>query len=160
MAGWLGKLFGAGAGELVEKVGGVVERFSEGHLGKKELLLEVEKLAQAQFAETEATVRAELGAKERVLVAELAQGDNFTKRARPSIVYAGLAFILGDLVARYVAHFSGQPIPATMIPDQFWWSWGGITATWAVGRSFEKVGAGNAVSRAVTGMPKLGKLLE
>ena len=37
------------------------------------------------------------------------------------------------------------------LPAEFWWAWGGIVGTWAIGRSFEKAGANNRLVRAITG---------
>ena len=150
--GLLSKLFKGSAGELVEKVGGVVERVSAGHLGKKELALEVEKLIAARDESLESTLRTELAAKERVLVAELQQGDNFTKRARPAVVYTGLAYIgINYVVSPLVAAIGGYEMATMELPTQFWAAWGGIVATWCIGRSFEKAGVKNKVVQGITG---------
>ena len=37
------------------------------------------------------------------------------------------------------------------LPEEFWVAWGGIVATWAIGRSFEKTQSSNHFSRFVTG---------
>jgi len=134
---WLKKIFTGGVGEAVEKIGGVVERVSSGHLGKKELKLELEKILHEQSMAQLDMVTAEIGAKERVMVAELQQGDAFTKRARPSIVYAGLFGAFVDAI-EYI-DFS--------FPTDFWYVWGSVCGVYAIGRSVEKVKKNGTVGK-------------
>lgn len=139
--GWLNKVFGGGVAEAAEKIGGVVERVSAGHLGKKELQLELEKILHERDMANIEQATAIIGAKERVMVAELKQDDAFTKRARPSIVYVGLIAAVIDAIG--TIDFS--------MPADFWYVWGGVCGVYAIGRSAEKRGNGNAVTRAITG---------
>ena len=109
-----------------------------------------------------------------VTVAELKQGDKFTKRARPSVVYGGLLFVLINyilfpLIARISLIICGwgaeseaavaqctayiDTSPLADLPAEFWYAWGGITGTWSVGRSAERIGINNKVTRAITGSP-------
>ena len=90
---FISKILGGGAKELFGGVDKLIGRFKASPEEKQAFKLEFEKLVQQRDSEIEDTIRAELGAKERVLVAELQQGDNYTKRARPTVVYAGLGFI-------------------------------------------------------------------
>ncbi len=83
--GWLGRIFGGGLGSLLGQVGGLIDRFKLPPGEKQKFMLEMETLVQKRDSEIEETIRAELGAKERVLGAELQQGDNYTKRARPTV---------------------------------------------------------------------------
>jgi hypothetical protein len=98
-------------------------------------------------------------AKSRIIVAELSQGDNYTKRARPTVVYGGLLmiainYVLFPFLARLAAAsylFSGAAgqVPQSLInllspldlPGEFWAAWGGVVGTWVLGRSLEKRGA-------------------
>jgi hypothetical protein len=93
-------------------------------------------------------------AKNEVIKAELEQNDLFTRRARPMVVYAGLVFIFLNYVlfpAIALLH-SGKTIKPLALPEDFWWAWGGIVATWSIGRSFEKTaGASSRVTRMITG---------
>ncbi len=68
-------------------------------------------------------------------------GDNFTRRARPSVVYFGLIMIALDLFLRV---WKGMEV-STLLPQEFWIAWGGIVSTWVVGRSAEKRGVRNKV---------------
>ena len=58
--------------------------------------MQIESLLQKRDSEIEATIRQELQAKERILVAELTQGSTFTKAARPTVVYYGLFAIFSN----------------------------------------------------------------
>lgn len=155
---WFSNLFSGSAGSLVESVGKVADRFIRTDEEKDQFTLEVERLLQQRDSEIEQTIRAELQAKERVLVAELSQGDRYTKRARPTVVYAGLAFIgfnyvAFPLIAR-IANAFGLAMdlsPLADLPTEFWVAWGGICSSWVIGRSMEKRGVRNPVTQAITG---------
>ena len=80
-------------------------------------------------------------AQKEIIVAEMQQQDVWTKRARPSIVYAGLLFIFLVHVAFPMITFWGTlKVPELILPEAFWWSWTGVCGAWVVGRSFEKNG--------------------
>ncbi len=153
---WLGKIFGGAAGETVSKVMNSVAKFGEGHLGKKELKLELEKLISADNNRIHDEITAELGAKERVLIAELSQGDKFTKRARPMVVYTGLAvLVLNHVILPWSNHFlTTNDIPAINIPMEFWIGWSGIVATWSIGRDTVRNGIKNKFTQFATGDKK------
>ena len=162
MAGFLKKLIGSGIGGLAENIAGIVDRFKLTPDEKAAFEIELERLAQQAASELEQTMRAELGAKERILVAELNQGDNYTKRARPTVVYGGLAFIgfnysIAPLLNALPA-INGA-IPELTLPAEFWYAWGGIVSTWSIGRTMERRGAKNNLVSLVTGSKKEPSLL-
>ena len=112
----------------------------------------MEVLLQKRDAEIEETIRTELQAKERVLVAELTQGDSYTKRARPTVVYAGLTFILINYcIIPAIQSLAGVLVKPFDLPTEFWVGWSGIVATWTIGRSAEKRGARNRLTSIITG---------
>lgn len=149
---WFTTLFSGGATQVIEKVGDVIDEFHLSSEEKQNFKLQLKQVVAARESEIEQTIRKNLEAKERILVAELAQGDVYTKRARPTVVYFGLVMIaLNYFVVPTISMLAGRPPTPFDLPVEFWAAWGGIVATWAVGRSFEKVGAGNKVTRAVTG---------
>jgi hypothetical protein len=94
-------------------------------------------------------------AQKDVMVAEMQQGDLFTKRARPTIVYAGLAFIfLVHVFLPLASFFKGVPItdfPSLTLPEEFWWTWGGVCGVWIMGRTMERKGLTNTVISSITG---------
>lgn len=158
---FLSKIFSTGVGSVVQQVGNVVDKFHLSGEEKQRFLLEMEALLQKRDSEIEATLRAELQAKERILVAELTQGDNYTKRARPTVVYAGLGFIFFNYCfVPVVAKIFSVDFPPIDLPTGFWAGWSGIVATWTVGRSFEKRGANDALTRTITGSGKISLLDE
>lgn len=146
---WIGKILGG------NPIGAVVGQVIDGIAGSSEekarARVEIERLVAQRDADIEATLRTELEAKERVLTAELTQGDLYTKRARPTVVYGGLV-----MIAYNYCLAPALSVPRVELPMEFWAGWSGIVATWSIGRSMEKSGTSNKVTRAVTG----SKLLE
>ncbi len=153
---WFTKIFSGSVGNLVEQVGGVVDKFHLSGEEKQKFMLEMEALLQKRDSEIEETIRAELQAKERVLVAELSQGDNYTKRARPTVVYAGLIFICFNYcIVPALSKFFCAPVEPFVLPTAFWAGWSGIVGTWSIGRSVEKRGIQTRFTRAITGSSRL-----
>jgi hypothetical protein len=149
---WLSKIFGVGFGQVLGGVDKLIGRFKASPEEKQAFMVEFEKLLQQRDSEVEETIRTELGAKERVLIAELQQGDTYTKRARPSVVYVGLFFIfINYCLVPIVQSFSGIPISAFELPTEFWVAWGGIVSTWVIGRSAEKRGSRGGTVSTITG---------
>ena len=149
---WITNLLGGSVGTLVGQVGGIVDQFHLSGEEKQRFKLELEALLQKRDSEIEETIRTELQAKERVLVAELTQGDNYTKRARPTVVYAGEGFIfLNYCIVPAIQSLAGVIVEPFELPTQFWAGWSGIVATWFIGRSAEKRGARNHLTRIITG---------
>ncbi len=139
-------------GGIIKALSGVADKFIRTPEEKDAFELEASKLIQARDSEIEQTLRAEMQSKERVLVAELTQGDSYTKRARPTVVYAGLVIVfLNHIVLPWVAHFIGNVVPEIEIPAMFWTAWGGICATWVIGRTLEKRGSENKLVSLITG---------
>jgi hypothetical protein len=103
-------------------------------------------------------------AKSNIMVAEMQQSDLYTKRARPTLVYAGLLmifinYVLFPFVARMVGAFSdtmtvevAKTLTAPLaLPTEFWAAWGGVCSVWVLGRSVEK--------RGVSATSNLGKVV-
>ena len=87
-----------------------------------------------------------------VIVSEMSQGDTFTKRARPTIVYAGLFFIfLVHVVLPFLAFALKRDMPSLVLPEDFWWAWGGVCSIWVIGRSAEKKGGSGNILGMITG---------
>lgn len=146
---FIGDLFGGG---IIKQVGNIIDNLHTSDDEKLTAKLAVETLLQKRESEIEQTIRAELQAKERILVAELTQGDGYTKRARPTIIYAGLAFIgVNYVIFPIIAAYSKQFLPELTLPTEFWWAWGGVTGTYAIGRSMERRGQANWFTKITTG---------
>ena len=95
-------------------------------------------------------------ARERVMVAELNQSDNYTKRARPTTVYFGLIMIAFNYCIVPLVTLLSDSVQLTTLelPTEFWIAWGGVVATWSIGRTAERVGMNNKITRVVTGTKK------
>ena len=120
-------------------------------------LMQMEQLTQLREKEIEETIRKELDVKQNILLAELDQDDKFTKRARPTVVYVGLAFIFLELLGlrHIILHHVG--VDASMIENSdnifkmFLGVWGSVIGVYSIGRSVEKRGTRNAWASFVTG---------
>lgn len=139
-------------GKLMGGVKSVVSRVITTETERGQVEIELQKILQDGAAEIEASVRQEMASRERVIVAEMQSGDNYTRRARPTVVYAGLAAMaVNHIVLPWIAYYSGNPPPSIEIPGIFWTAWGGVVATWSVGRTMEKRGATNKAVGLITG---------
>jgi len=86
------------------------------------------------------TMQVELETRTRTIEAEMSQGDNYTKRARPTLVYSGLAMFFLEFIVRAVLVIRGLEMPeGTIVPAPFINGWTIAVSVWMVGRSFEKV---------------------
>lgn len=158
---WLTDLFTGGVSSVVDSIGDIADKFIQTDDEKTAFKLQVQTLLQKSESDKEQTLRQTLESKERVLVAELSQGDGYTKRARPTVVYVGLLFIgINYVLFPVVAAFLSKPMPVLVLPSDFWMAWGGICATWSIGRTLEKRGVQNPVTRAVTGNKSTSKILD
>jgi hypothetical protein len=150
--GLISKILSSATGGLIKDIGGVVDKFVTTKEEKMAAQLELETLLQKRDSEVEQTIRSELKAKESIIVAELQQGDNYTKRARPTVVYVGLGAILFNYcLVPLIQTLASVEVTPFNLPTEFWAAWGGIVATWSVGRSAEKRGSRNKVTDFITG---------
>ncbi len=79
-------------------------------------------------------------AKEKVMIAELNQSDNYTKRARPTILYGGMFIMfINNAILPWLAFFKGMKLPTINLPSEFWIAWGGVASVYAFGRTKEKL---------------------
>ncbi|MGK7395022.1 MAG: 3TM-type holin [Candidatus Cyclobacteriaceae bacterium M3_2C_046] len=130
---------------------------------QRNFIMEMERLTQEREAEIEATIRAELDSQKEILIAELNQGDNYTKRARPTVVYAGLVFILLEILGLRIMILDAIGVSQAMVQSSneifqfFLVSWAGVVGVYSVGRSIEKRGTRNAWTSTITGSGNLRK---
>ena len=144
-----------GLGSVADLAKSVVDRFFPPAATPQEKLaaqLQIEQQLQARES-------AVLDTQKAVMTAEMAQGDSYTKRARPSIVYfgllaIGLVHVILPIVAWLVLIKTGKPLsdmPTIALPEQFWLTWGGVCSVWIIGRSAERRGVANKLTTAITG---------
>lgn len=145
----------AGIGSIADFAKSLVDRFLPQAATEQERLaaqLQIEQQLQARES-------AVLDTQKAVMTAEMAQGDNYTKRARPSIVYfglvsIGLVHVLFPILAWLMLLATGHALadmPKIQLPAEFWFTWGGVCSVWIVGRSVERSGATNKIVSAITG---------
>lgn len=144
---FLGKLFSSSAGGFVESVGSTVHKFITTDKEREEFKIQLEALLQKRDAELEETLRTELKAKERIMVAEMQSGDRYTMRARPTIVYFGLLAIMFNFCfIPLVKLIAGSPdFEPFSLPEEFWWAWGSVVSAYSIGVSVERTGFRNRV---------------
>ena len=157
---WISRTLGLTGEGFIAGVSKLVRNFKLPPEEETKFLVSMEKLLQRRDSEVEQTIRAELQAKERLLVAELQQDDNFTKRARPTVVYFGLLVIAYNYCVIPTIQLS-KAIPLTpfVLPTEFWVAWGGIVTSWVLGRSAEKRGSSHKAVSLLTGNSKLKSTL-
>lgn len=70
--------------------------------------------------------------------AEETSDDNFTKRARPAVVWMGNALIAWNygLVPVFLLKWHATPVA---LPDAFWWTWGTVVTGYVFSRGAEKI---------------------
>jgi len=144
-----------GLGSVADLAGGIVKRcFPPKMTGAEKAEAQIK--IQAMIDERENTL---IESQKSIIMSEMQQSDRFTKRARPSIVYFGLAAIglvhvILPMTAWIVLITTGQPMsdmPTIALPGEFWATWGGVCSIWVIGRSAEKKGAGNKLVNMITG---------
>lgn len=143
-----------GLGQLVKDIVGTFKLTPE---QKNELDKIIESNAHAiQMKEYELQVKAMeaesavVNAQKDIIVAEMQQTDWFTKRARPSIVYAGLIFIfLVHVILPYISFFTKSTVPSIEMPTDFWYVWGAVCSVWFVGRTMERTNPKSKLSKVI-----------
>lgn len=159
MSNFLRKIAASGIGGFAQSIANIVDQFTMDKEEKAQFTLALEDLEQRATSELEQTMREELGAKERIMVAELQQGDKYTKRARPTLIYAGMAVIawnyciipvVGWAILQYSTGYV-EPLPPLPLPEPFWLAWGGAVGVWSLGRSMERRGASSNLISTITG---------
>ena len=149
---FLGNLLGGGAKGIIEGIGGVVDKFVTTGEEKHEMKLQLEAVVTQRMQMLADQANTEMEAKSKILQAELHQGDGYTKRARPTVVYMGLAFIgFNYCLIPLVQQFAGITVAPFELPQEFWYGWSGIVATWSVGRSLERRGVKSKAVATITG---------
>ncbi|NOX34131.1 MAG: hypothetical protein GXP56_10420 [Deltaproteobacteria bacterium] len=140
-----------GLGSIADFAGGLLDRFFPKKMTEAEKKELQSKLATA--IEERDVQRDSL--KTEIMKAELSQGDNYTKRARPTVVYMGLLFIfLVHVIFPMIAFFKNAAMPTLSLPPEFWYTWGGVCSVWMIGRTMERTGAASNIIQAITGSKK------
>lgn len=149
------KLFSAGVGSILSSIRGILDDNITSKEEKEAIELKIQRLLIEREKEVEETYRKELDSRADIIKAEMAQGDSFTKRARPTVIYMGLLFIFCvHVAAPLFSFYSSQQVPELSLPDQFWNTYATIVSVYAAGRSLEKSEMSSKVGRMITGNKK------
>jgi len=141
-------------GNLLSGIKDIIGTFVTDPTKKLEMEQAARELAYKQAQLVEESVQKEIEAKQAIMVAELNQEDKYTKRARPTIVYVGLAGMLVNYVALpWLAYFTKgrAELPPIAIPDYFWGIWGGVCSLYVIGRTAEKTGVSLPFMKPIPG---------
>ena len=137
-----------GIGSVADFAGDMIKRFFPPKMTAAEKAAAQVKL-QAMIQEREASL---IDAQKSIIVSEMQQADGYTKRARPTLVYAGLVFIfMVHVLFPIAAFFTSKPMPTLTLPSEFWWAWSGVCGIWVVGRTAEKRGVAGKLVNMITG---------
>lgn len=151
----ISKLLSGGVTDIVNSIGDIIDKFTLSKEEKLDFKLEVQSRLMQMDKELEETYQAELESRQEIIKAEMAQSDTYTKRARPTIIYGGLIFILIiHVVLPAVAYLAGttpDKMPTLTLPTEFWWAWGTVVSIYGAGRSAEKLGIINKMTNLATG---------
>lgn len=156
MSGFLSKIFGDGAKGLIDGVRAAADTFIQTKDEKAAFELAVENVVTERLTQIENSARTETAATMEIIKAEMAQGDNYTKRARPTVVYFGLLIIGWNYAIRPFFSITGAdgievPMLPVALPDEFWFAWGSVVSIWSMGRTAERIGVKSKVTEVVTG---------
>ncbi len=156
--GLIGSVIGTVISKTLGQVRGVFDDLHHSGEEKDEAMLKVEAILTERLTEAEVTLRTEIEAKSAIMVAEMNQDDNYTKRARPTVVYSGLVLIFLDFIVRVLAYFfmPDLPTPSAFVEVSFLATWGGVVGVYNIGRSAEKRGINNKAVSAITGAARSG----
>ena len=151
---FLKELMSGASQGLLTGVKDIVQEFHLSPIDQKELEIKLQQVAADYETKVLAAATADNEAKKEIIIAELSQADLYTKRARPSVIYYGLAIIFFNYSFVPLCKMFLTDLPDLTpfeLPDMFWMAWGGIAGTWVVGRSAEKLGYKNKLLTKITG---------
>jgi hypothetical protein len=132
----------------LKEVGNIVDKFHVSYEEKAQIKIALAEAANRQEELTQRGIESRFQAVTRIIQAEMAQGDTYTKRARPTVVYAGLILF----AVQVVSQFWGVEI---QVPPDFTYAWAGVVGVWMIGRSYEKAQGAGTVSGLITGTKPL-----
>jgi len=132
--------------DLIGQARGIIDELRVDDVEKMEATAKLEKVIQGQRHDIEETIRLGVSTRADIIKSEMAQGDKFTKRARPAVVYWGMLLITVREVVVWV-----KDVPPPPLPAEFWWAWTGVVSVWFVARTADKRGAVSEKLQSVVG---------
>lgn len=140
---WLSQIAGFDIAGITKSVGDAIDEIhtsDEELINAKGAIERVKTEAKLKTAEIlESSIVQQLKSREGIIRAEMAQGDRYTKWARPTVVYSGILLIfLTSVILPMVGFYTGREVPALVVPQVFWGGWTIVISVWSTGRTSEK----------------------
>lgn len=140
---WLSQLAGFDIAGITKSVGDAIDEIhtsDEELINAKGAVEKVKTEAKLKITEIlESSIVQQLKSREGIIKAEMAQGDKYTKWARPTVVYSGILLIfLTSVILPMVGFYTGREVPALVVPQVFWGGWTIVISVWSTGRTSEK----------------------
>ena len=137
---------------VLPEVSGIIDSLHTSGEEKSEAKLKLQRLMMEKDAMIEETTREEMRLQKSTITAELQQGDLYTKRARPTVVYAGLAVMaVNYCLAPVIFALLDRPLTQIEMPAEFWMAWSGVVSIWSIGRTAERRGVQGKAINVITG---------
>lgn len=133
------KIFSSETTGMIKDVQSVFDNLKFTEEEKAEHQLKIEAILTQRMQFLSAQVAKDLERSTEIIKAEMMQNDKFTKRARPSVVYVGLAI--------WIVNYSLLPIACQFlkidyippeIPEVFVNTWKAVCSVWVTSRGIEK----------------------
>lgn len=151
---FLKNLFAGGVSGLVKTVADVADEFTLSPEEKAEFALRTQEVVAKQMEAIEESVQAQFQMVADVIKAEMASGSNYTKNARPTLVYWGMVLITLSIIPQIFGK------PSIVLPEEFWYAWTGVVGLWIVGRSAERAGSHGKLTKTITGSDAKSEILD
>jgi len=108
--GILNSLLGKMGSNLIEQVGNVVDKFVQTPGERAEIRVKMAEIVAAETIAAEESIQERFKAVQGIISSEMQHGSNYTKNARPTIVYAGLImFFLQGVFGLWTLTFTINP---------------------------------------------------
>lgn len=139
--------------KTIDSLANAADRFITTDKERKELKIELEKIRilaeekarrdQMEFEKIlEESWQAETEVKSELIKAEIASGDPYTRRARPSVIYAGIILAVFEALGlRMLILPSSEAVlsASNEMMSLFFMAWAGVVGVYSVGRTAEKI---------------------
>lgn len=134
---------------------GLVDDLHTSEEEKSSLKIKLQELFNQHQRDVMANYNKEMQSVRDVIVAELNQDDNYTKRARPTVLYLFIVIVmLNYCIFPFINHFTVKPLPLIDLPPEAWQMFQWIFGVYGVGRSVEKMSGTDPVKKMFS---KFGK---
>jgi len=145
---WLKNLFTGGAAQLLKTVNQVIDNVTttdeerlQLEIAKERLRFEILQVTSLMEQRAAELVQKDLDGVRKQAMTELRSEDPFVRRARPAIIWTGVAvFVINYIVLPFAGFVANKAVTPVQLPDMFWYTWGTITGGYAFLRTLEKTG--------------------